>query len=261
MITDNGIKILEYDKILKQLASHTLTTMGKEAALSLFPKIDLECIKADLAITQEAVNAWYLEKDIPISGTRDLRSILKRASLGIVLDSAEFMAVYNTLLAINSAKKYLSLHEEFVLLSDMGRSMTCVPSLEKSIEKCLDDNGNVRDDASKELRHIRSHVNILKNRVRDKLDDILRSPENQKYFQEQLVTMRGDRYVIPIKQEYRQFFPGIVHDQSSSRATLFIEPLSIVNINNDIKKLILDERQEVERILTALSKEVGSAMS
>ena len=246
MISDNGTRILEYDKILKMLSEQTLTIMGRELADSILPKTELASIKLDLAFTSEAFELFYLEKDIPINCARDLRDILKKVRLGVILEPTEIMCVYNTLLAGFYAKNYLcGREEEFPLLSGIGKELTTFPNLVKSIEKCLDDRGAIKDDASKELRYIRSHMLILKNRVRDKLDDILRSSENQKYFQEQLVTMRGDRYVIPIKQEYRNFFPGIVHDQSASKATLFIEPLSIVSINNDIKKLILDEKKEI----------------
>ena len=104
----------------------------------------------------------------------------------------------------------------------------------------------------------RTGILVARNRVKDKLSDLLHDPNNQKYFQDALVTMREDRYVIPIKQEYRLNFPGIVHDQSSSGATLFIEPMAVVNLNNDIKKYILEEKAEVERILRTLTSHVGA---
>lgn len=262
MISESCIKILEYDKIKNILAAHTLTLLGKNLAVNLRPDTQDTIIKHNLALTQEATRLLGLEKDLPIAGTRDLTALLKRVQIGIVAEANEFLAVYNTLLAAAAVKKYLGAEDsEHPLLNAIAQNIGVFAQLEKSIAQTIDDNGTVKDDASRELHSLRSRIVIYKNRIREKLEDILRSADNQKYFQEQLVTMRGDRYVIPIKQEYRQFFPGVIHDQSSSGATVFIEPIGIVNINNDIKKLLLDERQEVERILTALSKAVAQAAS
>ena len=108
--------------------------------------------------------------------------------------------------------------------------------LSKQLSSVLDEKGNIKDTASVKLSGLRTGILVARNRVKDKLSDLLHDPNNQKYFQDALVTMREDRYVIPIKQEYRLNFPGIVHDQSSSGATLFIEPMAVVNLNNDIKK-------------------------
>ena len=130
--------------------------------------------------------------------------------------------------------------------------------LSKQLSSVLDEKGNIKDTASVKLSGLRTGILVARNRVKDKLSDLLHDPNNQKYFQDALVTMREDRYVIPIKQEYRLNFPGIVHDQSSSGATLFIEPMAVVNLNNDIKKYILEEKAEVERILRTLTSHVGA---
>jgi DNA mismatch repair protein MutS2 len=130
-------------------------------------------------------------------------------------------------------------------------------SLESEIENTIAENGDVQDDATPELSRLRREIRLGQQRVREKLENILRSSEYQKYFQETLVTIRGERYVIPVKQEYRQHFPGIVHDQSSSGATVFIEPMAVVNLNNDLKQAQSAERIEVERILQMLSAKIA----
>ena len=141
---------------------------------------------------------------------------------------------------------------------------------QECIRKCLNNNvtfvedgvkniplhGAIRDDASVELRRIRREAKSSQARIKEHLSSVLHSQEYQKYFQDAIVTIRDDRYVVPIKQEYRQYFPGIVHDQSASGSTLFIEPMAVVNLNNDVKQLLLAEKRELERILRALSQQI-----
>ncbi len=128
--------------------------------------------------------------------------------------------------------------------------------LERNLENTIDEHGVLRDDASIELKRIRREMKVSQARIKDHLANILHSAEYQKYFQEAIVTMRGDRYVVPIKQEYRQYFPGIVHDQSATGATVFIEPMAVVNLNNDVKQLVSAERHEIERILRDMSQQI-----
>ena len=142
-------------------------------------------------------------------------------------------------------------------LAEISQGLTPQPKLAKQISSAIDDHGEVMDKASTKLAGLRNAIIVSKNRVKEKLDSILHDPNNQRYFQENLVTMRGDRYVIPVKMEYKMNFPGIVHDQSGTGATLFIEPMAVVNLNNDIKRYVAEEREEVERILRTLSQNVG----
>ncbi|MFQ9523002.1 MAG: endonuclease MutS2 [Phascolarctobacterium faecium] len=128
----------------------------------------------------------------------------------------------------------------------------------KQLENAISEKGEIKDSASTKLGGLRTGIQIAKNRVREQLEKVLHDPNNQKYFQDALVTMRGDRYVIPIKQEYKLNFPGVVHDQSGSGATLFIEPMAVVNLNTDIKKYMAEEKEEIERILRQLSGSVGA---
>ena len=259
MITETCLRVLGYDKICQKLAVLALTSLGKKLALNLQPNFDLKQVKHLLQQTQEAKDLLQLEKALPISAFRDLTGILARSKIGAVLAARELLEVANTLLATTRVKNYIHNSElETPLLRSLASELTLLPQLEKLIAQSIDDAGLVKDEASPALGSIRNKINIFKIRVKERLEGILRSSEYQKYFQEQIVTIRSERYVIPVKQEYRQLFPGIIHDQSSSGATVFIEPMSIVNLNNDIKKLILDEKQEVERILAVVSKEVAA---
>src|SRR5690606_27823593 len=131
--------------------------------------------------------------------------------------------------------------------------------IEKEVGRCIDQEGNVVDHASERLAQIRGRLRRLRQRVREHLDALIRSPRMQKFLQEPIITFRGGRYVVPVKQEYRGEVPGIVHDQSASGATLFIEPLGAVELNNQIREAEGEEEQEVERILTALSALVAKA--
>ena len=163
-----------------------------------------------------------------------------------------------TAAAIRSMKQFLAENEEDApALQDYGSDMQVFSRLEKQIDQAIDDHGEIKDNASPKLNGLRNAIVIAKNRVKEKLDSLLHDPNNQKYFMDNLVTMRGDRYVIPVKQEYKMNFPGIVHDQSGTGATLFIEPMAVVNLNNDIKRYIAEEREEVERILRQLTQNVG----
>ncbi|QJW49369.1 hypothetical protein HA075_26275 [bacterium BFN5] len=138
----------------------------------------------------------------------------------------------------------------------MANQIEVLRPIENLIDSIINEQGTIRDDASVELLRIRREIKQSQTRIKERLDAILRSAEFQKYFQDVLVTMRGDRYVVPIKQEYRHNFPGIVHDQSASGATVFIEPMPVVTLNNDIRQLISAEKNEIERILQMASVQI-----
>ena len=172
--------------------------------------------------------------------------------------SNEFLNIAGTLSAAKKIKKFFKeLDLEATLLKTWAAKIEVLTQLEQQIENSIDEHGNLLDSASVELGKFRREIRTSQLKIKEKLDAILRSSEYQKYFQDSLVTLRGDRYVIPIKQEYRQFFPGIVHDQSSSGATLFIEPMAVVNLNNELKELFLKEQEEIDRILADLSNRVA----
>lgn len=252
------LKTLEYHKIRDMLAERSSCTMGREIAEELVPTSELLEVERRVAETREAREILDAMSNIPLGGIRDVRTMLKRAEVGSILDPHELTAVSSTLYASRRMKSFFQdMPATFTILPGYVEEITVLRNLENVIENIVTEQGTIRDDASVELQKIRRELRSAQSRVKDKLDSILRSSEYQKYFQDVLVTMRGDRYVIPIKQESRHHFPGIVHDQSASGATVFIEPMAVVLLNNDIKQLMAGEKNEVERILQLVAGQIA----
>ena len=253
-----ALKTLEYHKIIEKLTERAGSILGKELAQDLLPTADFYEVEETLAETAEGSRVLQIAPNVPLGGMRDIRGLLKKAQLGAILDAHELLDCVSALYAMRQVKRFFKEVEiEIPKLHNLAKSIEILGQLENQINTIIDEHGNIRDDASVELGRIRREIRQSQNRIKERLDSILRSTEYQKYFQDVLVTMRGDRYVIPIKQEYRQFFPGIVHDQSSSGATLFIEPMTIVNLNNDIKQLLVAEKHELERILKSVTVQIA----
>ena len=254
------LKTLEYNKIRAMLADRSSCTIGRELAEALVPTNELTEVERRIAETSEARGMLDAMSNIPLGGIRDIRGMLKRAEVGSILAPHELVAVSSTLYASRRMKNFFAdMPAYMVILAGYAANIIVLRNLENAIENIVNEQGNIRDDASSELFKIRRDVRIAQGRVKDKLDSILHSSEYQKYFQDTLVTMRGDRYVIPIKQESRYHFPGIIHDQSASGATVFIEPMAIVVLNNDIKQLMSAEKNEIERILQGITAQIASS--
>ena len=254
---ETSLKVLEYNKIIKLLTAKAGSSLGKEKIINLLPSSNYKIIEESLNETAEALLITTVSDNIPLGGIRDLKIILKKANIGAMLEANEFLNIAGTLSAAKKIKKFFKeLDLEATLLKTWAAKIEVLTQLEQQIENSIDEHGNLLDSASVELGKLRREIRTSQLKIKEKLDAILRSSEYQKYFQDSLVTLRGDRYVIPIKQEYRQFFPGIVHDQSSSGATLFIEPISIIDLNNTVKELMSNEKHEIERILKALAIQV-----
>lgn len=254
---ETSLKVLEYNKIIKLLTAKAGSSLGKEKIINLLPSSNYKIIEESLNETAEALLITTVSDNIPLGGIRDLKIILKKANIGAMLEANEFLNIAGTLSAAKKIKKFFKeLDLEATLLKTWAAKIEVLTQLEQQIENSIDEHGNLLDSASVELGKLRREIRTSQLKIKEKLDAILRSSEYQKYFQDSLVTLRGERYVIPIKQEYRQFFPGIVHDQSSSGATLFIEPISIIDLNNTVKELMSNEKHEIERILKALAIQV-----
>ena len=253
------LKTLEYNKIREMLADKSSSIMGRELAEKLVPANDFTEVTKRIAETREAREILDAMSSIPLGGIRDIRSLLKRAEIGSVLAPDELVAIGSTLYASRRMKSFfVDMPAAFTILPGYVQNITVVRNIENVIENIVNEQGQIRDDASVELLHIRREIKSSQGRIKDKLDGILRSNEYQKYFQDALVTVRSDRYVIPIKQEYRHHFPGIIHDQSASGATVFIEPMAVVVLNNEIKQLMSAEKSEVERILRLATEQIAN---
>ncbi len=251
---------LEFNKIRAMLAEATGSSLGREVAESLAPVSDVAEVEWRLVETQEAFDLLAAAAIVPLGGIRDIRGMLQRAERGAILEPPDFVAVGSTLYAARRLKQFFTeLNIPVPHLAETAAAIVVFRNIETAIADTIGDQGAVLDTASHELARIRRETRITQSRVKEKLDHIVRSGEYAKYLQDAIVTIRGDRYVIPVKQEYRHAFPGIVHDQSASGATVFIEPMAVVNLNNDLKQLMAAELNEIERILRHLTNQIAGA--
>lgn len=250
------LKTLEFNKITEQLNSQAATSIGKELASLLKPSADIAEVREMQAETDEASQILRLNMVVPLGGIADIRASVKRSVIGGVLTAEECLDVANTLYGGRQTKKFLEKTEENlpILKGLAGRIMT-LRRLETEINSCIDDRAHVMDGASVKLRSIRSSIRTYESRVRDKLDSYTKS--QSKMLSDAIITIRNDRYVLPVKQEYRGSIGGIVHDQSASGATLFMEPKAIVDLNNQLQEAKVKEKQEIERILRELSGKIA----
>ncbi|UJF36260.1 endonuclease MutS2 [Paenibacillus hexagrammi] len=247
---------MEYEKILYKLSHHASTSLGKDAVEKLEPIGEFEHVKLRLQATDEAVNVERLKGNAPFGGIRDIRSAIHRARIGGMLNTAELLDISTTMFGTRRLKRFiLAVNEEYSvpMLKEQVELLSENKPVEDKINSCIDENAAVLDSASPELGRVRSELRTGEARVREKLEQMIRTPSIQKMLQDVLVTIRNDRYVIPVKQEYRSSFGGMIHDQSASGATLFIEPESVVQLNNKIRELKLKEEVEIEKILRMLT--------
>ncbi len=254
------LSTLELAKILDRLATFASFSAGAEQAQALTPATSLQEIRWRLETTSEARTLFEVKPETSLGGAHDIRSLAKDAERGKVLPPADLLDVRDTLIAGRTLHRTLNrLESQFPRLAYVAariRVGSC-GTIIAEIDRCLDERGNVRDDASPELARIRREVNIAHSRIQDKLHNLITSSSSAQYLQETLVTQREGRYVVPLKAQFKDRLQGIVHDRSASGVTLFVEPLSIVKLNNAWRELQLEEQQEVNRILAHLSNLVA----
>jgi len=259
----NIIEILELDKIKKELETYAATNIAKDIIKGLSPVSKIDYVKKRLA---EVTTAGKIIEEFgvpPFGGIRDLRQSLKKVNKGIVLSTKELMDIRNTLEGFKSLKRYFNdlisnldpriIENYYSLVTSEGVKIVELDGLEKELARCLDDHGDIKDSATPKLSSIRSEITNLGNRIRDKMDSIIKSSRYQTMLQDNLVTRRRNRFVVPVKSEHRNTFQGIVHDQSASGMTLFMEPLAIVKMNNRLSELQSEEEKEIYRILQVLT--------
>lgn len=250
--------VLEYNKIIDLLSGQAASSLGKEKAVSLKPSTDLDEVKKWQEETDEAANIVRLKGNVPLGGIFDIKPSIKRTTIGGVLNPHECLDIASTIYGGRQLKFFIEEMEEPELPILRGLTEEIVPlnELERQIKSCIDDHGRVMDGASDKLRTIRSRIRTNEGRVRDKLESYTKS--KSKMLSEAIVTIRNERYVLPVKQEYRGSIGGIVHDQSSSGATLFIEPQAVVDLNNQLQEAKVQEKNEIDRILRDLSERIAA---
>src|SRR5690625_4641723 len=255
-MNERVLHVLEFDKIVEQLKEQAETSLGKEKAAHIFPETDLHKVNRLQEETDEAAQILRLNKVIPFGGIRNIRESLKRSVIGGVLSASECLDIANTMYGGRRVKNFLEdLEEEIPILKQFAEDIAPMREMEQEIRRAIDENGDVLDNASSKLRSIRSQIRTFEASVREKLEGYTRS--HAKMLSDAIVTIRNDRYVLPVKQEYRAQIGGIVHDQSSSGQTLFMEPRAIVDLNNQLQEAMIKEKQEIERILATLSTSIA----
>ena len=257
-MTQRVLRVLEYNKILQILSEMAVSTPGKERIAAMVPSSDYEEVRQMQAETDEAVVLSLKKGAAPVPAVSRVKEAVKRAVLGGSLSLKELLAVGGVLRGAAAVQRYLAEMEETApILCALGKALVAVRPLEKQISDSILSEEEVADGASAELASIRKRMKMLEGKIREILSDMIRSPRYTKYLQDPIVTMRGDRYVLPVKSEYKTNVPGILHDSSSTGATLFIEPMAVVQANNQLRDLAIAEREEIEKIIAELSAKVA----
>lgn len=255
---EKTLSVLEYDKIIGQLMEQAGSELTKQAISELKPSIDVSEIRESQAETTEAVRLINYKGPLPVGGFYDIEESMTFARKGGVLTMAQLLRVlYNMKTAERTAAFLKGDLPELPIICAAAELLAIPKNLIAEIDRCILSEDEMADNASPELRSIRRAMVRQNEALKAKMNHILNSADNKSILQDSIVTMRNGRYVIPVKQEHRASVPGIVHDQSGTGATLFIEPQAIVNLNNELRQLELDEKAEINRILGDLSSGVS----
>ncbi|QHJ71655.1 endonuclease MutS2 [Planococcus halotolerans] len=261
MIAERALKTLEFYKIRDEVARYCTSSLGKNHIDKLVPSVEIREVEQLLAEMDEAAQVLRVKNNVPMGGIFDVRMHARRAQIGGALSPVELMEVSSTIRASRILRQFFeAIREEgdiqVPLFLEKKESMPILTQLEHDINACIDDNGGVLDSASSALRSIRQQLRSQESRVRERLESLVRGKNAAKMLSDTIVTIRNDRFVIPVKQEYRSHYGGIIHDQSSSGQTLFIEPDAVVQANNEVRRLKMKEKEEIDRILQMLSAQV-----
>ena len=256
-MNERSLRILEFNKIKEKIKKYARTNAAKAKVEDLEPYDNIYEINNKLEETNEALEILISKGNPPLEGLADIHEGIERAKKGGTLSPGQLLKVGGMLKATRNMKEFFKREEvekSYPKLEDLAYILAPVKALEDEIERAIVSEDEISDKASQTLCNIRRSLKEKNSSVREKISSIVRS--NSKYLQDDLYTMRGDRYVLPVKSEYKSQVPGLVHDQSSTGATFFIEPMSLVNLNNEIRELFLKEKAEIERILSDLSLKV-----
>ena len=255
-MNDKALKTLEYIKIRDKLTAIALSPMGKEKCGQLVPLCTLSEITRELSETTEAVNMALKKGRLPLGGIKDIRTQLGRAVAGGILGIDELMAVGEFLYVCRKVKNYAKQEnkaDNYPVLEDYFNVVKTVNNVENEITRCILNEQEISDDASSGLRSVRREIRTANGSIRDKLNSIIYSSSYKTMLQDAVITIRNDRYCVPVMAENQNSFPGMVHDRSNTGSTVFMEPTAVIQLNNRIKELQAKEKEEIEKILAELS--------
>ena len=256
---DRDLELLEFHKIREILAGFASFSASRQLSLSVSPLADGEEVSLLLKQSTEARRLLSLSPDIHIGDVCDIRNVVKMAARGKVLEPQTLLEIQKTLESARRLRgNLMNLSDELPLLSSLAEGIVELAELEKDIGRCLGPTGELLDTASPRLASARHRMREVRQQLLTQLETIVRSPRRQKIIQEPIITEREGRFVIPVKVECRREIKGIVHDVSNTGATLFIEPWTTLDMGNELRELVMEEKHEIERILGTLSSEAGA---
>ncbi len=256
---EKTLRTLEFPKVVEKLAGFAAFSASAELARALVPVASLNEALERQARTTEASKLLSIKADVSVGGAHDIRAMVDLASRGGVLTESELLAVSGTLISSRSlARNFEKNMRDFPRLAEIVRLFPPPPGIIEAISRCISERAEVLDNASQKLASIRAEIKVSHSRLLSKLERMLGDPHTAPMLQESIITQRNGRYVIPLRAEFKSKLKAIIHDQSSSGATLFVEPIAVVELNNRWHELQLEERDEVRRILADLSGKVGA---
>ena len=258
-MNQKALKTLEYDKIIDMLTGFALTPLGKKQCQELLPMDDIRAIRKAQTETNDALSRIYKQGTLSFSGTRDIRDSLMRLEAGGALSAAELLNISSLLRVAERARSYSKKEHDDDPSDSLDEYFSAIEPLtllQKEIDRCILSEEEIADDASSTLRSIRRSMRQTKDKVREQLNSIMNS--SRTYLQDSVITMRGGRYCLPVRAEYKSQVSGMVHDQSATGSTFFIEPMAVVKLNNELRELEIKEQKEIEVILAGLSDQAGT---
>ena len=257
-MNEKALRILEYNKIIEKLTDFATSPMGKEMCKNLLPSTDLGEICQGQMETSDALSRIYAKGSLSFSGLRNIRDSLLRLKVGSSLSVTEFMHIASLLETALRAKSYGRRETDDMSTDSLDGLFNTIEPLSpvcREIRRCILSEEEIADNASPGLKHVRRSIKLTNERIHSQLNTMVNSSSVSSMLQDNLITMRGGRYCLPVKAEYRSQIQGMIHDQSSSGSTLFIEPMAVVKLNNDLRELAAKEKEEIEKILAELSNQ------
>lgn len=259
-MNERAFKTLEYSKIIEKLVHFAGSEGGKKKCADLKPSDDCEEIRKRQKETTDALTRIYAKGSLSFGGLPDIGSTIKLLEVGSSLLAGELLKIASVLVATLRVKQYGTGGAEELndSLSERFSMLEPLVNLRTEIERCIISEEEIADDASAGLKQVRRHMHVVNDRIREQLAQLVNNQDNRTMLQDSIVTMRNGRYCLPVKQEYQGKFSGMVHDRSSKGSTVFIEPMAIVKLNNELAELMVAEKEEIEKVLASLSAEAAA---